>query len=346
MDQNFNEYIKADKKRWRVAGTAILLNIVLLICMFLQLFGQGKVRPSEWFKNYSEYTATQTEPLTFEIENSPQLLLTQGEISAVTSSEKGRYLETTLTATVLPEDASNKEVFWQVEWASEKTEQDISESWQIINTDKSNIIKIRLLQRASSAVITVTTVDGGYTATATASYKIKVDSMTVSYSSYTRRALNDDNKVETTTVAFTKMGNNAYQMPLYSSEGLTIGSTKYNNQCLYHLWFSCFDYFGDKMNLANKYSDGFKAIQLNLSINGKSVSRSYFREQLDWNEFNKVISLVFICKDGFKDTLGNVSNSLDFTFINTMTNKTILSLKLYFTIPVQSVTLSPSEIAF
>lgn len=50
MSKNLNRHIKSDKAKWAITGIVLVLVIVMLVGMCLQLFGQGKVKPSEWFK--------------------------------------------------------------------------------------------------------------------------------------------------------------------------------------------------------------------------------------------------------------------------------------------------------
>lgn len=50
MSKNLNRHIRSDKAKWAITGIVLVLIVVMLVGMCLQLFGQGKVKPSEWFK--------------------------------------------------------------------------------------------------------------------------------------------------------------------------------------------------------------------------------------------------------------------------------------------------------
>lgn len=47
---NLNRHVKKDKIKWIAVTIAILLIAAALVGMCLQLFGNGKQKPSEWFK--------------------------------------------------------------------------------------------------------------------------------------------------------------------------------------------------------------------------------------------------------------------------------------------------------
>ncbi|MGN0804998.1 MAG: hypothetical protein ACI4MS_06415 [Candidatus Coproplasma sp.] len=46
---DLNSHKKSDKVKWIISGVAMVLAFILIIGLFLQVFGQGKVKPSEWF---------------------------------------------------------------------------------------------------------------------------------------------------------------------------------------------------------------------------------------------------------------------------------------------------------
>lgn len=48
MSKNLNKHIKSDKLKWAFTGIILVLVFVMFVGMCLQLFGQGKVKPSEW----------------------------------------------------------------------------------------------------------------------------------------------------------------------------------------------------------------------------------------------------------------------------------------------------------
>lgn len=102
--------------KWVTVGVALFLAFVLIVGLCLQVFATNeKFKPSEWFKKDE-----QTEELPEEggenafvqdkKESGIKLMSTQ---AASGSAYKGSYL---LTATVLPEEADNKNVAWSIEW--------------------------------------------------------------------------------------------------------------------------------------------------------------------------------------------------------------------------------------
>ena len=57
---DLNEHKKSDKIKWVFTGIAFVLVFVMLAGIFMQIFGAGKVKPSEWLKKPE---TEQTEPL-------------------------------------------------------------------------------------------------------------------------------------------------------------------------------------------------------------------------------------------------------------------------------------------
>ena len=47
---NFNKHVKSDKIKWIATGIALLFISLIIVGVCLQVFGKGKVKPSEWFK--------------------------------------------------------------------------------------------------------------------------------------------------------------------------------------------------------------------------------------------------------------------------------------------------------
>lgn len=59
MKNELNQHKRSDKIKWIITGVAFVLVFVLLAGVCLQVFGKGKIKPSEWFKK-SETVQTQT----------------------------------------------------------------------------------------------------------------------------------------------------------------------------------------------------------------------------------------------------------------------------------------------
>lgn len=66
-NNNLKSHCKSDKIKWIITGVAFFLVLVILAGLCLQLFGTGKVKPTEWFKN--------SETQTSEVEDSDGSLL-------------------------------------------------------------------------------------------------------------------------------------------------------------------------------------------------------------------------------------------------------------------------------
>lgn len=59
MKNELNQHKRSDKIKWIITGVAFVLVFVMLVGVIMQIFGKGKVKPSEWFKK-PETEQTQT----------------------------------------------------------------------------------------------------------------------------------------------------------------------------------------------------------------------------------------------------------------------------------------------
>lgn len=55
-----NNFKKSNKAKSIIVGVALVLSFVMIIGLCLQVFGQGKAKPSEWFKHDTEQSETET----------------------------------------------------------------------------------------------------------------------------------------------------------------------------------------------------------------------------------------------------------------------------------------------
>lgn len=136
----FNKHQKNDKIKWAFTGIAFLLVFVMVTGLFLQLFGTGKQKPSEWFKKPG---TEQTQPETPDNgedkpaidENGEELangiihemparmtFRTAKSLAAVAAAESSAYDSVTLNATVKPDSAADKTVDWSVAWVNASSE--------------------------------------------------------------------------------------------------------------------------------------------------------------------------------------------------------------------------------
>lgn len=343
MEQNLHNHNKSDNTKWAITGISIVLIFVILVGICLQLFGQGKVKPSEWFKKGESSVPTRQvveDAFDVEIENSFCVLLSQDETVAVVNVDESRYLETSLTATVLPEEATNKDVLWTIEWQTE-CETDVSEYWQIVNTVNNNTVNVRLLKGGYDAYpvkVTVTTVDGGFTALAIVSFGHSVDSINVySFSC----ACYDAGKIKTS-VKSEKISESLYQIPFLTSSYSTSSDKK-----RYGFTFYLLDFFGNKVGLGAdsnfKQSSTYQELKFSFSLNGSLLPANAFREYFDWYSYASYFYLYFYITGDYQD-FNRFSNGLDLRAENTRTGRSILDLKVQFTMPVESVSLSQTEI--
>ncbi len=88
------------------------------------------------------------------------------------SATNANVIEHTLTATVLPESAENKQVDWSVAWAQTANTSDVEDYVTVTpQSDGSNVATIACLQPfAGNIIITVTTREGGFTAQCVCKY--------------------------------------------------------------------------------------------------------------------------------------------------------------------------------
>ena len=141
---------------------AILLAVVTVLSTFALAscsgngFGQNTGADSD--------TAKTTPGLSLETKNSPFLSLSATTKTRATTN--GNVLEHILTATVLPETAENKEVEWAMDWEDPTCEENLDEYVRLtVGGDEGNVATVTCYKPFDgNVVITVTTVEGGFTA--------------------------------------------------------------------------------------------------------------------------------------------------------------------------------------
>lgn len=121
---DFYRHKRSDKIKWVFTGIAFVLVFVMLAGVIMQIFGKGKVKPSEWFKkSETENSATIPDENGGAVINesaSNGVRLMSKKIARAAYAENGISPQAenayTLTATVTPSAADNKAVEWSVEW--------------------------------------------------------------------------------------------------------------------------------------------------------------------------------------------------------------------------------------
>ena len=154
MKKNFKKYL------------AILLAVVTV----LSTFALASCNPNGFGKNTDTEPAKTTPSLSIETKNSPFMSLSAKTVTRATTN--GNVLEHILTATVLPESAENKDVYWTVNW-EDTTRTEIVSSYVMLTTNENggNVATITCVKPfTGNIVITVTTMEGGFTASCICKY--------------------------------------------------------------------------------------------------------------------------------------------------------------------------------
>ncbi len=103
--------------KWVTVGVALFLAFVLIVGLCLQVFATNeKFKPSEWFKKGEDQTEELPEEgdeNAFVQDKQEYGIKLMSARAASGSTYKSSYI---LTATVLPEDADNKNVAWSIAW--------------------------------------------------------------------------------------------------------------------------------------------------------------------------------------------------------------------------------------
>lgn len=113
-------------------------------------------------------------------------------MSAAVTAADGEYVEQILTATVNPSTAEEKGVDWKAEWADGSDSSDLSTYLTVTpESDGSNVCYVRAFAAFDKdIIITVTTRDGGFTATCTVKFVGNPTEMNIDFSGLT--ATHDD----------------------------------------------------------------------------------------------------------------------------------------------------------
>ena len=154
MKKNFKKYLSI-----LLVAVMAFSTLTLVAC---NPNGLGKDADTEPVKN--------TPSLSIEAKNSPFMSLSAKTVTRATTN--GNVLEHILTATVLPESAENKEVDWTVNW-EDTTRTEIVSSYVMLTTNETggNVATITCVKPfTGNIVITVTTMEGGFTASCICKY--------------------------------------------------------------------------------------------------------------------------------------------------------------------------------
>ena len=154
MKKNFKKYLSI-----LLVAVMAFSTLTLVAC---NPNGLGKDADTEPVKN--------TPSLSIETKNPPFMSLSAKTVTRATTN--GNVLEHILTATVLPESAENKEVDWTVNW-EDTSRTEIVSSYVMLTTDGDggNVATVTCVKPfTGNIVITVTTMEGGFTASCICKY--------------------------------------------------------------------------------------------------------------------------------------------------------------------------------
>lgn len=150
--------------------TIALCSLGLVGCNSTKNASESDITNKNELLNNFEVVIDDNEEMASSSTLTPCIRLSSGE---TTTSAEG--VVKTLTATVYPEDATNVEVDWSIAWnATAPLKNQAISDYLVLNVaeDGARVATITCIKgfEGSTAKITVTTRDGGYTATCTASY--------------------------------------------------------------------------------------------------------------------------------------------------------------------------------
>ena len=146
------------------------LSILLVAVMAFSTLTLVACNPNGFDKDTDTEAVTNTPSLSIETKSSPFMSLSAKTVTRATTN--GNVLEQILTATVLPETAENKEVDWAVNW-EDTSRQEIVSSYVMLTTNENggNVATVTCLKPfTGNVVITVTTREGGFTASCIVKY--------------------------------------------------------------------------------------------------------------------------------------------------------------------------------
>ncbi len=153
---DLDEHKSKDRIKWILTAVAFALVAVLLVGICLQVFGSGKQKPSEWFSDKK-----QTEKAV--------------QLSAARASNTASPDTYLLTATIRPADVENPAVDWTIAWkkGAPKESEPVTDYVTVTpSSDGALTATVKCVKPfyGSTAIVTVTTREGGFTASSVVNF--------------------------------------------------------------------------------------------------------------------------------------------------------------------------------
>lgn len=168
MNNEFYEHKKSDAVKWIIVFVLIAVLIAGVVAS-LAVSLSDKIDTEE--PETETETAAYANDFTAECFNSPNVKLAMSSAATVAADSS---VSKTLTATVYPLDATNRLVDWSIAWSNQGKSEDVTDYVTVTPTyDGSSEATVTCLKPFGSdqITITVTTRQGGYTATCVVTFR-------------------------------------------------------------------------------------------------------------------------------------------------------------------------------
>ncbi|PWM71837.1 MAG: hypothetical protein DBX59_07915 [Bacillota bacterium] len=229
MSYDLNKHKKSDKVKWVFTGITFVLVFVLLAGVFMQLFMPDGKKPADWFKPDKQ----EEQPLPDqggETADSGELRTVQAVYMNANISDYAaeQGVSKTITAKIEPADAVNKKVDWSIAWTDSEITENISDYLTITPASDGALTATVLCLKSfrdKRAIATVTTRDGGFTASCYISYVGEPTSITINGGSAGNCSLGASASFNVAlSNVFNDVGSEFY-------DGLYIGGVTYGGTC-------------------------------------------------------------------------------------------------------------------
>lgn len=163
-DNELNRHKKSDTVKWIVAFALIAVLLVGMAASLILAVNNGKAKPDDvpvQDEIANDFTAS--------VQDTQHVKLSMSKAATVAADNS---VSKTLTATVLPETATNKAVDWTAEWGDENNTTDVSQYLTVTPASNGSTTATVTCKQAftGTIVITVTTRESGFSATCVVSF--------------------------------------------------------------------------------------------------------------------------------------------------------------------------------